>query len=667
MISVSIDYKSLMLEEKNNQEHQYRIENLSSGMDLTEFFNNSNLNISKFLKTGSGTISPNTANLSFLISKNITEDVLVRDFSYKYRDSLFKNKRWKDILAIEFIDEYLVKNNNIIRITDIFNGEEIVVFKGIVREVKRRDTELFREISITLDDNTIIGYENVFSKEEVFKDCYFSNNSDKERSLFHILAKKMGFEYDEIDIKDIKINNEYLKIPIIYFEKGKKIIEKLAELVRSVYGNIYTKSNGNLTITSYLDKSYLKENNIVLTNDFKKYKGNNKYPFPILSFIEHREIQNKENKVEVKYKQLKEIENQTLFILNGNNATSNDSKIVLKRESDGVSGKAWKIELPNYIGKLRVYIKAYKLNLSYGLGTMSEREDFDVIDENEANKNPYYVDDLDNVIYLQEETLKKLYTLNLEEGSKKGTLIFNYPEGEHQSIYIQAFKIIGTLVEEYKDNSIIYYENKEEIENIKNVSYRYIVNKEQAKEVAKHTFYNECRDSVEYTLRTNNLPFLELEDIIELDYKKYKGKFKIISIIQNNLYTELNLKKYREYEGVPNNFLEEKSSLPEMNYLVTRLKEEEAKEKIFSGEYRYNENNQEIDYIRFPKGYNINNYNIVAYIKEIPLNVNGGIKVICDIFKSASENGFYIKVGILNNRNQIIKGGLATWIAIRKE
>lgn len=53
------------------------------------------------------------------------------------------------------------------------------------------------------------------------------------------------------------------------------------------------------------------------------------------------------------------------------------------------------------------------------------------------------------------------------------------------------------------------------------------------------------------------MPFLELEDIVHLDYNKYKGDYQIIAITQTNEYTELLLKLYREYQAYGENFITE--------------------------------------------------------------------------------------------------------------
>ena len=59
--------------------------------------------------------------------------------------------------------------------------------------------------------------------------------------------------------------------------------------------------------------------------------------------------------------------------------------------------------------------------------------------------------------------------------------------------------------------------------------------------------------------------------------------------------------------------------------------------------------------------FNHKRYDIKAYINEIPLNLSGAVKTICEVVKN--DNGFYIKVGVVNANNEVIGVGKATWIA----
>ena len=612
---VSDTYKELMKTESNNIKHQYTIRNITRELDLTDLLTNTSFNISRFLRTAEGNISPSTLNLILEANANAPSDVLIKDFHRRYKD--FPRMRWSELLTLENVDEYLVKNGDIITIEDTFNNETLMIFKGVVRNIVKTDTSLGRTIELSVDDNTIKGYEKLFIEDISYENFYISNNTDKAKSLLHTLATKyLGFEDNELEIADIKINNEYVKIPLVNIKKGTKVMEELSEIVRSVYGNIYTTNTGKLKINSVFDKSYIHKVDITL--------GDKKGNYPILSFIETSEIIAKNNKVEVNYTNTVAQNKQTVFALAGQNAvqSEDDAKIVVRANTTGK--EYWKIDIKDVIELDKVpRIVAYTLN-----GTTKT-----------------------NITYS---------TYELDINSSGGKLKLN--NTTNKDIFIKEFKLQGRPILTFNNNTVSYTEIrnlKQEDMSIKTVGYKYIMSKEQATEMAKHTYYNECRDYNTIKLRANNMPFLELEDVIKLDFKKYKGNYQIIAIDQANDYMELVLKLYRDYEANSENFITEQTNYANEEYLRSRANIEKEQDKIKSGLYEYNKNNTTIirDLV------DVNKYNIVAYINEIPLNVVNAVKTICEVVNQ--DNGFYIKVGVVDIHNNILATGKAIWVATR--
>ena len=612
---VSDTYKELMKIESNNIKHQYTIRNITRELDLTDLLTNTSFNISRFLRTAEGNISPSTLNLILEANANAPSDVLIKDFHRRYKD--FPRMRWNELLTLENVDEYLVKNGDIITIEDTFNNETLMIFKGIVRNIVKTDTSLGRTIELSVDDNTIKGYEKLFIEDISYENFYISNNTDKAKSLLHSLATKyLGFEDNELEIADIKINNEYVKIPLVNIKKGTKVMEELSEIVRSVYGNIYTTNTGKLKINSVFDKSYINKVDITL--------GDKKGNYPILSFIETSEIIAKNNKVEVNYTNTVAQNKQTVFALAGQNAvqSEDDAKIVVRANTTGK--EYWKIDIKDVIELDKVpRIVAYTLN-----GTTKT-----------------------NITYS---------TYELDINSSGGKLKLN--NTTNKDIFIKEFKLQGRPILTFNNNTVSYTEIrnlKQENMSIKTVSYKYITSREQATEMAKHTYYNECRDYNTIKLRANNMPFLELEDVIKLDFKKYKGNYQIIAIDQANDYMELVLKLYRDYEANSENFITEQTNYANEEYLRSIANIEKEQDKIRSGLYEYNKNNT----IIIRELVDVNKYNIVAYINEIPLNVVNAVKTICEVVKQ--DNGFYIKVGVVDLHNNILATGKAIWVATR--
>ena len=349
------------------------------------------------------------------------------------------------------------------------------------------------------------------------------------------------------------------------------------------------------------------------------------------------EITPNQNKVEVKYKNVVAEEVQDVFSLSGQNAKNgeNDAKIIISKNTSKETVKEyWRIDFNNIV---------------------------------ELNKVPIVE------MYRYENTQKVPITTNIEqfyelvfEKGKSNIAKVRFFNPTNNDVFIKTFKFRGKPIINYKDNSVSYTEIKDLKENeinLKSVSNEYVTSKEQALELAKHTYYNECRTYNKIKLKTNNVPFLALEDTIKLDYKKYRGEYQIIAITQTNNYTELVLKEYKEYQAIYENFITEKSDNTIDNFLRSKNNLEKEKETLKSGEYEYNKDN--VKYI-VDLGLDTEKYNILAFLKQIPLNVPQGTQAVCEVVREKGK-GFYIKVGIENSSKKIIANGSAIWLATRKE
>lgn len=514
MIKVSNEYIELMKQEINNTEHKYSIYNKTRDLDLTDLLLNDTLLVSRFLRTANGSISPNTVNLKLRANGNIPVDAFVKEFKRRYRE--FKGLKWKNIIYIETLDEYLVRVGDLIEIKDTFNGETLTIFVGNVKEITKTDTNNGREVDVKVDDNTIKGHEYYFADNLSFENYYIYNKNDKEHSLLYILCTEyLDFEKDKLMIEDIKNENgEYIKIPLATFKKESRVMGEIAEIVRSVYGNIYTMPDGSLKINSIFSaKDRSRKLDITLGNK----QGNH----PVLYFIENTTKAPIQNMVEVKYSNTVVNNKEVVFSLRGQNADKNNARIIVRSNTKGI--EYWKIEFKNVIEvEKKPIVEAYVLN--------NGEKSYDYTD--------YELE------FLTENTARVKFNNNT-----------------NQDVYITKFEFMGKPLSIYSNNTVTYTEYKgltAKDTNLKSVSYKYIVSKAQAISVAKHTFYNECRTYNLIKLRTNNMPFLELEDIIKLDFKKYKGDFQIIAINQHNEYSELVLKEFRDYIADDENIITEK-------------------------------------------------------------------------------------------------------------
>ena len=104
----------LTKDEYNNYQHKYKIINLTRNkMNLEPLLISESLRVNRFLRTARGTLTPNNVKLQFEGKQGNQQDFLVKDFLNRYKD--FPNMRWKDIITVEFIEEYLIKKSGYYR------------------------------------------------------------------------------------------------------------------------------------------------------------------------------------------------------------------------------------------------------------------------------------------------------------------------------------------------------------------------------------------------------------------------------------------------------------------------------------------------------------------------------------------------------------------------
>ena len=238
----------------------------------------------------------------------------------------------------------------------------------------------------------------------------------------------------------------------------------------------------------------------------------------------------------------------------------------------------------------------------------------------------------------------------LEWGQGSARVKFN--NSNNYDIFIKKFVFLGKPLNKTTENSILYTEKTDISDKntyLKTVSYKYIVSKEQATELAKHTYYNECRDYNKVKLKTNNMPFLELEDVIKLDFKKYVGNYQIIAINQSHEDTELVLKKYSDYEGRSEFIISEissvdfnsnlhSSSISKENNQIDQTEINTLKEKI--QELKNSELNLENEFLELKQNqikFNEKNEKIVKEIEEFLEFFGPLIEKIPNIMKMLEE------------------------------
>ncbi len=438
--------------------------------------------------------------------KYITDEVLNEGLSIRRAITDGGNITPNEVTLLFNFDNWSKKNtlleiNDLIQIIDVFNNERVIVYEGVAYKISMKETYNGQKImSVNFKDLTINGYEKKFLKKINYEDIYYFNNQDKEHSIFYILAKEIGFQDSKIHIEDIKFEDDtFIKLPTVVFEKGQNIMQELVMLVFSVCGNIYVTKDGVLKITSILNQT---DTNIV---NYTLDKSN------IIEYIEKSIITPKNDKVSIKYNEYVQDVRQPIFILAGQNFdyVNDDARVNIKA-NQSKSNDFYKIgyieENIANIDKDNVEVKVYRY----------------------VDKQKQYIDFTDYEIDFDKNKLR-------------------FWNSNDYEVFVEKFKIYGEPIKEFKDNEISYTEKLkgDELEyNILSINNKYINTHKLAQNIAKYKYFLNCREIEKYKFVVNSIPFIELEDVIYLDYCGIKTQVQVVGIIQFENKTELEVIKY---------------------------------------------------------------------------------------------------------------------------
>ncbi len=509
--------------EENNLKHRIKIFNKTKNVDISKYLDNDTLEISKFLENETQSIAANTLDLTFL--KPETEKKTEKEVIY-FTDS-DKSFDVYDMLFTDFKDSHennIINLNDEIHVIDLFAGEELLLFVGIVSEPVIRRDHLRTYIKIKLEDKTSIGFKKRFDKDYVFQGHYVYYSGAKNLSLLYKLAKELGFEDNDIEIEEMRHTlGDYITIPVAKFEKDKSIMEELAELVRAVVGVIWVTREGKLKITSLLNQ---KDTNIV---DYRLKYGN------ILNYLESAVTKPETNKVEVSFTENKTEARQAVFILAGQNADyENDDAKVKVPANTITNNEYWQIKyMTDYVNNLEKTpeVVAYIPN-SDGTKTYIAYTDYELVIENDGGKIKF----------------------------------FNHTATD---IFIEKFKLYGEPIKIYEGNTVTYTEKNLADHEIELHTYdnKYVQDIRLAQSVARYLYFKNCREKVTNKMRSNSVPFLELQDVVKLDFEDITKEIQITKITQKQNELEIEVVEYEEYKPNTEYFENQKSNLFDESYL----------------------------------------------------------------------------------------------------
>ena len=513
--------------EENNLKHRFKVQNVTKSKDISEYLENDDIDIAFFIENEVNAISPNNVALTFYPPN---PDDLSK-IKYEYFDEADPKLYFDDIDGKYYFDNFedgitenFIDKFDEIEVIDIFAKEENVIFTGIAKNISFKREHMKDTLEVEIKDRTIKGYLNKFDKDYFYQGFYFYNSNYKNQSLLYILAKEMGFDDNKINIEEIKYSDgNYITVPSTDFKKNSKVMDEMAELVRAIKGSIYVTQNGTLKITSLFNQ----EDTEIL--DYKFKYGN------VLSFLQINEEEPDNNKIEVTFTEFKVEDEQPVFVLAGQNydKTADDAKVTIKANTVG-NNDYWKIKFLtdrvvnlNPVPEVKAYIIKPDLTKEY-------------------------------INYLE-------YDLKLEDTGGK----VKFSNSLNQDIFLEKFKILGQPIKSF-DGSNVTYTEKPLAENqveLLTVSNKYVQEMRLAQELAMYSYFTGCRKSKRYKLKINNAYFLELDQVVELDFMNFKKKLQLKKLSFKRDYIEVEAIEYEEFKPDKEYYYSERSSYFDETYL----------------------------------------------------------------------------------------------------
>jgi hypothetical protein len=266
---------NLNFEEANNYKHKYGI--FIEGIDYSVFTNrDTQISITDELVTDTGSFTPKSLKLVLEISAALVSETLVENGeTMTMVDVNLKKEKFTSLYLKDYyyddeeIEDWIFTNDKIVektKIEDLIKINDDFILRDTINDIttepfigKVRGTSVSYEngnliITLTIKNSMISAYNLKYKEDKVLVDWFISNNSIKEKSLTHRLAEKLGYDDTQQEIDDLEIKNEYLVVPFFSEVEDVKIIETLAELVRSY--------NGILKVEK--DKIYIKRSELVI-------------------------------------------------------------------------------------------------------------------------------------------------------------------------------------------------------------------------------------------------------------------------------------------------------------------------------------------------------------------------------------------------------------------
>lgn len=417
---------------------------------------------------------------------NISKNKDITEYIDSCNITLPKANEISSMEANFILDEKLVDTGNEVKIEIIDEvGNILYTLEGMATLEKRNKSYTGNETwTYSIKDSYEKLFDKVVPETMVFFDLFFCNENDKNNSLLHIVANKLGFREDQVDFKDIIFNDgSLIRVPFVLFEQDERWIDILQRFIKATDSILYIRDK----------KLFSRQRNFTL-NEILKFDRTN-----IITEVEEVFKTTLYNGIRVNYDRFIKLENQVVFNL--------AQKIIVDKNKP--------------IGSQDIQ----SMRITYTTSSVSN--------PTLTKGTAYYFTREDDVKSKVNVTLVKDTHYTVEEWKETQAIVkfFNpYP----YKLYIENFEIKGLPLVKYQDNESII-KNLNVIEKHQENFISIQKNREvQTEKLAKHIALSEYKTQIlnnrTFNFNTNFLKDIELGEVYSLNIEDINTVVRVTNI-----------------------------------------------------------------------------------------------------------------------------------------
>ena len=404
---------------------------------------------------------------------NISKNNDITEYIDSCNITLPKANEISSMEANFILDEKLVDTGNEVKIEIIDEvGNILYTLEGMAALEKRNKSYTGNETwTYSIKDSYEKLFDKVVPETMVFFDLFFCNENDKNNSLLHIVANKLGFREDQVDFKDIIFNDgSLIRVPFVLFEQDERWIDILQRFIKATDSILYIKDK----------KLFSRQKSFNINENLRLNKTN------IITEIEETFNSNLYNGIRVTYDRFLKLDNRVVFDLS--------QKIIVDKNKP--------------VGSQDIQ----SMKISYSTSS--------VANPTLTKATAYYFTREDDVNSKVDILLVKGTHYTVEEWKETQAIVkfFNpYP----YKLYIENFEIKGLPLVKYQDNESII-KNLNIIEKNQENFVSIQKNREvQTEKLAKHIALSEYRTQIlnnkTFNFSTHFLKDIELGEVYNLE------------------------------------------------------------------------------------------------------------------------------------------------------